>query len=180
MGELEEARQHLRLAVRLDARYGGRALQFGICLREIIRARGGAANIGSFTFELDPGSPWLRIRAPSAWPHRSRRMSKARWLGELAATEATEREPRWRDKLAATKNRAPLRKAGATKAKAAGLRGLRPALQVSAELLKSALTGRRNAAKTLIAPRFMIALTTLLFLAGVGWAVGGRIPLRRR
>jgi tetratricopeptide (TPR) repeat protein len=57
MGALEEARQHLRLAVRLDPRYADAHYNLAfVC--EKLSARAEARQHWQLYVELDPGSPW--------------------------------------------------------------------------------------------------------------------------
>jgi Tfp pilus assembly protein PilF len=57
MGELESARQHLRLAVRLDTQYADAHYNLAfVC--EKLAARAEAREHWQRYVELDPGSPW--------------------------------------------------------------------------------------------------------------------------
>jgi tetratricopeptide (TPR) repeat protein len=57
MGELDEARQHLRLAVRLDPRYADAHYNLAfVC--DKLSARAEARQHWQLYVELDPGSPW--------------------------------------------------------------------------------------------------------------------------
>jgi len=81
MGELEEARQHLRLAVRLDARYADAHYNLAFVCEKLSARRPKRGKHWQLYVELDPGSPWCEYARPT--PRRTEAVGCRRQDGEV-------------------------------------------------------------------------------------------------